>query len=140
MPNPSTSCGRTTPETALQPFQGWLACKAGGLRPSAILLDTPHITPMGVTIVALDPLIARLILEPTFRPPEAAPHPGARGPDGTTPSRPPRSQTRESSAASGSTSRRGWACCGSPGSRPGIGARGCRGILSLGTKLGKGEI
>jgi hypothetical protein len=28
--------------TALQPFQGWLARKAGGLRPSSMRLDTPR--------------------------------------------------------------------------------------------------
>jgi hypothetical protein len=31
MADPSTSCGRATPETALQPFLGWPARRAGGL-------------------------------------------------------------------------------------------------------------
>jgi hypothetical protein len=31
MPYPSTPYRRATPETALQPFKGWPACKAGGL-------------------------------------------------------------------------------------------------------------
>jgi hypothetical protein len=46
MPNPSTPCGWATPETALQPFQGWPALRAGSLRPSSTLLDTPRPTPM----------------------------------------------------------------------------------------------
>jgi hypothetical protein len=41
MPNPYTPCGRTTPETALRPFRGWPAHRAGGLRPSSSPLDTP---------------------------------------------------------------------------------------------------
>jgi hypothetical protein len=36
---PSTPCGRTTPETALWLFQGWLARKAGG---RLLPLWTPH--------------------------------------------------------------------------------------------------
>jgi hypothetical protein len=40
------TCGRDTPETALQPFQGWLARKVGGLRPFSTLLDTPRHMPM----------------------------------------------------------------------------------------------
>jgi hypothetical protein len=48
MPNPSTLCERATPETALRPFLGWPAHRAGGLRPSSSLLDTPRHTPMKV--------------------------------------------------------------------------------------------
>jgi hypothetical protein len=33
LPNPSTPCGRATPETTLRPFLGWPAPRAGGLRP-----------------------------------------------------------------------------------------------------------
>jgi hypothetical protein len=47
MPNPSTPCRQATPETALQPFQGRYACRAGGLRPSSTPLDTPRRTPTG---------------------------------------------------------------------------------------------
>jgi hypothetical protein len=46
MPYPSTPCGRTTPETALWPFQGWPTLRVGGLRPSPTLLYTPRRTPM----------------------------------------------------------------------------------------------
>jgi hypothetical protein len=46
MPNPSTPCGRATSETASWLFQGWPACRAGGLRPSSTPLDTPRRTPM----------------------------------------------------------------------------------------------
>jgi hypothetical protein len=45
-PNSSTSCGRATPETTLWPFQGWPACRAGGLQLSPTPLDTPRCTPM----------------------------------------------------------------------------------------------
>jgi hypothetical protein len=45
---PSMPCGRATPETTLQPFQEWPAQRAGGLRPSYTLLDTPPRTPMKV--------------------------------------------------------------------------------------------
>jgi hypothetical protein len=38
--------GRETPETALQPFQGWPAGSMGSLRPSPTLLDTPRRTPL----------------------------------------------------------------------------------------------
>jgi hypothetical protein len=41
MPNPSTPCGRASPETALWLFQGWPAHRAGSLRPSFTLLHTP---------------------------------------------------------------------------------------------------
>jgi hypothetical protein len=44
MPYPSTPFGRATPKTALQPFLGWPACRAGGLRPSSTPLDTPRRT------------------------------------------------------------------------------------------------
>jgi hypothetical protein len=40
MPNPSTPCRQSTPEKAIQPFLGWPARRAGGLRPSSTLLDT----------------------------------------------------------------------------------------------------
>jgi hypothetical protein len=43
MPNPSQPCRPTTPETALQPFQG----HAGDLQLSSTLLDTPRHTTMG---------------------------------------------------------------------------------------------
>jgi hypothetical protein len=46
MPYPSTPCGRATPETAIRPFQGWPARRAGGLQPSSTPLDTPRRTPM----------------------------------------------------------------------------------------------
>jgi hypothetical protein len=46
MSNPSTPCGRSTPETDLWPFQGWPARKAGGLRPSSTPLVTPRRTPL----------------------------------------------------------------------------------------------
>jgi hypothetical protein len=41
MPDPSTPCGRATPETALQAFRGCPARRVGGLRPSSTPLDTP---------------------------------------------------------------------------------------------------
>jgi hypothetical protein len=41
LPDPSMPCWRATPEMALQPFMGWLACRAGGLQPSSTPLDTP---------------------------------------------------------------------------------------------------
>jgi hypothetical protein len=46
MPDPSSPCRRTIPETALRAFQGWPACRAGSLWPSSTLLDTTHRTPM----------------------------------------------------------------------------------------------
>jgi hypothetical protein len=36
--------------TLLQPFLGWPACKAGSLRQSSTLLDTPRRTPMEAAI------------------------------------------------------------------------------------------
>jgi hypothetical protein len=39
-------CGRTTPEMALRPFQGWPARRAGGLWPSSTPLDTPRHMPL----------------------------------------------------------------------------------------------
>jgi hypothetical protein len=45
MPYPSTPCGRATPETALQLFQGWLAHRAGNLRPPSTPSDTSRRTP-----------------------------------------------------------------------------------------------
>jgi hypothetical protein len=44
MPDPSTPCGRATPETALHQFLVWPDRKAGGLRPSSTPLDTPRRT------------------------------------------------------------------------------------------------
>jgi hypothetical protein len=46
MPDPSMPCGRASPETTLQLFQGWLTCRVSSLWPSSTLLDTPHCTPM----------------------------------------------------------------------------------------------
>jgi hypothetical protein len=46
MPYPSTPYGRGTPETALQPFQGWPVHGGGGLQPSSTPLDTPCRTPL----------------------------------------------------------------------------------------------
>jgi hypothetical protein len=51
MTNPSTPCGRVTPETALRLFQGWPAHRAGGVRPSSTPLDTLRRTPMPSTLV-----------------------------------------------------------------------------------------
>ena len=47
MLNLSTPCGRANPETALRLFQGCPACRAGGLRSSSTLLDTPRRTGLG---------------------------------------------------------------------------------------------
>jgi hypothetical protein len=41
MPYPFMPCGLATRETALRPFQGWPAYKAGGIRPSSTSFDTP---------------------------------------------------------------------------------------------------
>jgi hypothetical protein len=46
MPNTYTPCRWATPETALCPFQGWPAHRAGGLRPSSTPFDTPRRTPL----------------------------------------------------------------------------------------------
>jgi hypothetical protein len=45
--DPSTPCGWATPETALRPFHGWLAFRAGSLCSfnSTTLSDTPRRTP-----------------------------------------------------------------------------------------------
>jgi hypothetical protein len=43
-PAPSMPCGRATPEKALGLFLGWPARRAGDLRPSSTLLDTPRCT------------------------------------------------------------------------------------------------
>jgi hypothetical protein len=50
MPYPSTPCGEATPETALQPFQGWPTHRAGSLHPSSTPLDTPRRTPKGTSL------------------------------------------------------------------------------------------
>jgi hypothetical protein len=42
MPNLSMPCGWATPETALQSFQGWPACK--GERPAAVFYPFGHPT------------------------------------------------------------------------------------------------
>jgi hypothetical protein len=52
IPYPSTFCEQATPEMALWTFQGWPACRAGGLRPSLTPLVTPHLTPMVVMKVS----------------------------------------------------------------------------------------
>jgi hypothetical protein len=46
MPYPSTPCDRVTHETALWPFQGWPAHRAGVLQLYSTPLDTPRRTPM----------------------------------------------------------------------------------------------
>ena len=43
---PSPPCRQATPETALQPFQGWPTCKGGGLQASPTLSDTLRRTPL----------------------------------------------------------------------------------------------
>jgi hypothetical protein len=43
---PSTPYWQVTPETALQAFQGWPTCRAGGLRLSSTPLNTPSCMPM----------------------------------------------------------------------------------------------
>jgi hypothetical protein len=40
VPYPSKPYGQATSETAFRPFQGWLAHRAGDLRPSSTPLDT----------------------------------------------------------------------------------------------------
>jgi hypothetical protein len=65
MSYPFTPCRRATPETALQPFQGWPNCKAGGLRPASTLLYTPSRTPMGRPIrQRTSPIIDGLTMDP----------------------------------------------------------------------------
>jgi hypothetical protein len=44
MPYPFTPCRRAIPETALQLFWGWPACRVGSLRLSSTPLDTPRRT------------------------------------------------------------------------------------------------
>jgi hypothetical protein len=67
LPNASTPCGRAIPKTALQPFLGWPARRAGGLRSSSTLLDTPRRTPMsmrgihGLAKVLLRPAMLRVL-------------------------------------------------------------------------------
>jgi hypothetical protein len=50
----STSCRWASPETALPPFQGWPACRAGCLRPSSTSLDTPSRTTMSTARASLN--------------------------------------------------------------------------------------
>jgi hypothetical protein len=47
LPNP---CGRATPETALQPFQGWPTCRVGGLQPSSTLW-TPRVVRLWILLL-----------------------------------------------------------------------------------------
>jgi hypothetical protein len=56
LPNSSTPCGQTTPETVLWPFRGWPAQRVGGLRSSSSPLDTPHHT-------GLNSMIRRTVLK-----------------------------------------------------------------------------
>jgi hypothetical protein len=44
LPDPSTPCGRSIPETTLQTFLGWPARRAGGLWLSSTPLHTPRHT------------------------------------------------------------------------------------------------
>jgi hypothetical protein len=53
VPDPSTPCRRVTPEMVLRMFQGWPACKEGGLQQSLTPLDTPRRTPMWKTEVLM---------------------------------------------------------------------------------------
>jgi hypothetical protein len=46
MPDPSTPCGRATPETTFRPFQGWPSHRAGSLRLTSTLLDTARRAPL----------------------------------------------------------------------------------------------
>jgi hypothetical protein len=46
---PSMPCGWVTSETALHPFKGSPAHRAGGLESTSTLLDTPRRTPMEET-------------------------------------------------------------------------------------------
>jgi hypothetical protein len=59
MPDPSTLCRRTTSEMALRLFQGWPAHRAGGLRPSSTILDTPHRTSIPITCTKLGQRVTR---------------------------------------------------------------------------------
>jgi hypothetical protein len=68
MPDPSTPCGRPTPETALQQFLGWPTRKAGGLQPSSTPSDTSCRTPKALigtlTLVKLPSMlvVTKLVL------------------------------------------------------------------------------
>jgi hypothetical protein len=46
MPDPSTPCRRSIPETASRLFLGWPIHRAGGLQSSSSFLDTPCRTPL----------------------------------------------------------------------------------------------
>jgi hypothetical protein len=64
MPYPSMPC----PETALWPFQGWPACRAGNLRPSSTPLDIPRRTPMAKQIGRSLPFVLIPVIYKTWRP------------------------------------------------------------------------
>jgi hypothetical protein len=55
MPNPSTPCGRATPETASWPLQGWPTHRVGSLRTSFALLDTSRRAPMNSMAAKTEP-------------------------------------------------------------------------------------
>jgi hypothetical protein len=55
MPYPSTPFGPNTPETALWPFQGWPAGRAGSLWPSSTPFGMPLRMPMKAPIRGLMP-------------------------------------------------------------------------------------
>jgi hypothetical protein len=44
-------CGRAIPVTALQPFQGWPACRAGGVGPSFYPLGYPTSFASGTSLL-----------------------------------------------------------------------------------------
>jgi hypothetical protein len=50
MPDSFMLCGQTTPETALQLFQGWPARRADSLQSLSTLLDTPRRTPTIISV------------------------------------------------------------------------------------------
>jgi hypothetical protein len=69
MPNPLTPCGRAISETALHPFQGWLAPSAGGPAAAFTPLDAPRRTPMIrrlITFLRRSRMKAKLRLALTF--------------------------------------------------------------------------
>jgi hypothetical protein len=48
MPDPSTPCGRATPETTLRPFLGWPTGRAGDLQPSSWIPDAVRAWQKGI--------------------------------------------------------------------------------------------